>query len=305
MKNLLYLILFLFATAAGYGQTYHPFPKDSAVWTVVAWHYIPFPLPPDYQYYEYDNWHFEVNGNDTLIDSVRYSIVYRTRGVDFNAKRRYIATLIREDTNHRIYCYENGKEILIYDWGLSVGDTFENDYSQIGLSPLIVTNIDSVYLNDNSIRKRITLREVFHSSEDTSWIEGIGDSLSPLYYLHSQAIADVGNNLTCFWQKGEYLIGGTDCTNYTSIEENSDDPELSIGPNPFSGRFIVNHSSQIPIRLFVYNSFSQEVLNKTVDPGGDQIDLSDQPAGVYLVVVRQEKQLAARKIVKLDGRGGK
>ena len=71
---------------------------------------------------------------------------------------------------------------LIYDFGLIVNDTFENNY----YSKLVVRSRDTVTFSDGKPRTHIKLQSLY-SKKIVEWIEGIGDiNLGPFFcaYIH-------------------------------------------------------------------------------------------------------------------------
>ncbi len=93
----------------------------------------------------------------------------------------------------------DSSEVLLYDFGLEVGDVLLGE-NFIGEVDLTVVDIDSIQLEDGSLRKRIYLS----NGDDCMipWVEGLGS----IYYGFNQAeytcFADVGTTLICFSQNG-------------------------------------------------------------------------------------------------------
>jgi hypothetical protein len=99
------------------------------------------------------------------------------------------------------------------------------------------------------------------------------------------------------------------CNSYTTITVYTmpclgldDNPKFSslfkIYPNPSSGLFFIESVGETEIEVF--NSLGQMVLQKTILEGKQNIDLSEQAAGVYFV--RSMKLLSSQRlrIIKID-----
>jgi hypothetical protein len=78
-----------------------------------------------------------------------------------------------------------------------------------------------------------------------------------------------------------------------------DAPEISVYPNPFNESFTIQSGHQDIIEVYVYNLLGDLVLS-IINPGpGAEIDLSDQPAGSYILQMRDQKGRSSIIIQKL------
>ena len=90
------------------------------------------------------------------------------------------------------------------------------------------------------------------------------------------------------------------CFNASQVSTDVDDIELEedllIFPNPSKGQFIVQHSTLQSIKL--YGTDGRLVFtDHPILPIG-QVDISDQPAGIYFVIVETDNGFITRKYVK-------
>lgn len=82
----------------------------------------------------------------------------------------------------------------------------------------------------------------------------------------------------------------------TSVSESEANSSFRIFPNPNSGKFQVSSEHAGVVTMEVYNPLGVKVRElKTDDRGVLQVDLSEQPAGVYLL--RSEELGLVRKVV--------
>ena len=65
-----------------------------------------------------------------------------------------------------------------------------------------------------------------------------------------------------------------------------------IYPNPCSGKFIVDAQGE----LTIYNTLGEKILSQNI-LDKTEIDLSNQPKGIYLVQINSEKASVTKKIV--------
>jgi len=213
-----------------YAQIQLPFPDSNATWTqTAAWHTPPD--PPGRTAYRYF-----VNGDTTFVnqDTLFPTTQYKKLSVYYLGDPNTIMTAgyYRTDSN-KVYFHENpdpnyngpgrqyaseqfetANEILLYDFGLEVGDTFMINST----NPIVVSFIDSAILNGNSY-KRISFNTLNWWVSDYYWIEGIGSSIGffPYYYFF-----EYGVYLNCFNENGEDFIfdlnGGSSCDDVSQNE---------------------------------------------------------------------------------------
>ena len=110
-----------------------------------------------------------------------------------------------EDEKVYLYNITDSTEVLIHDFGLSVGDIFisKQYISDPGIE-LIVTTVDTVQLADESDRKRILLN-CESGDFEIQWVEGIGNIDYPLLSTIYSCFFDVPGSLLCYSENGETL----------------------------------------------------------------------------------------------------
>lgn len=254
-----------------------------------------------YEYYYFEsawNEQYKVVG-DTIFNGTAYSVVSEIR--DNNPIYNYY---FREDTlSRKIYQYYRGdnKEILSYDYGLNVGDTFWMPTQYWGYEFLIVDSIKyklTAYLT--TINKHIEMEmpnnRVFYLSDpeyhvEYTWIEGIGsikglcnewgyDDHNVLCHFDSLGVMDLHLNID------------TSCFGPEYIDINSEDKlDCLIFPNPVSK--LLNIKTELFESIDIINNFGQIVL-QTKD---SEIDISFLPKGIYFVRIKKANQIQVEKII--------
>ena len=93
---------------------------------------------------------------------------------------------------------------------------------------------------------------------------------------------------------------GSSTTNVQSISENLAGQTISIYPNPTKGKLKVSISqlNGSEATLHVYNMKGSTVINKRVSGNTNEIDLSKQPAGMYVLKVTIGENSTDWKIIK-------
>ena len=149
-------------------------------------------------------------GNDTVFNGIQVKTLLNNQGPYFHGWS--VSGYLRQD-GEKIYIMEGVREILLYDFGLSVGETFK---SAINPDFSYVSRLDSVRdttLN-NSVRKIYYLTEYpdFNPSikQKDIWIEGIGSITNGLLrqtMLGSplDPILWLDYHLMCFHQNDELV----------------------------------------------------------------------------------------------------
>lgn len=88
-----------------------------------------------------------------------------------------------------------------------------------------------------------------------------------------------------------------------AVPKNSDSGNFVIQPNPTNGFIAIqlnNHSNYFEYDVYVYNSFGQVVITKTINEQNMILDLANLKPGNYILKIRNGKQiLLIEKIVKM------
>jgi type IX secretion system substrate protein/beta-propeller repeat-containing protein len=75
------------------------------------------------------------------------------------------------------------------------------------------------------------------------------------------------------------------------------DKNLSVFPNPSSGRFYILTNRNDQGTITIYDMIGKEIVYKIIGPGLQQIDISVQPKGIYFVTVRSGNNNYSKKII--------
>lgn len=306
MKKILTILFGLFLINNSNGQTYVPFPVDSAEWNCLFWH----------QWSANDivlsNTSYLLKG-DTLLKGKQYKKVHFVYS-DFNVNPPQYIGGLREDENKNIYFFPSfytvqgtpGIFVFPNDTSEHLLYTFNNLETGMvlpineGMTVIRVEGIDSVLLGE-SYRKRYEIYQQGLFFNDY-WIEGIGsirDLLVPYSYEFEWQYYTL-----CFTDTVTYYINapnGADSCHYslpvglTELEKDV----FSVSPNPASNTvYIRNSGSKHILFLRIFNTMGQMVLQSKVLKSEDEINIKNLIPGVYIVEITLADRKQFTKLIK-------
>ena len=312
MKKYLFLLLIvslLFITKNGISQR-TPLPTDSAQWVFSGF----------YHQNTDSVFIYRVKG-DTVLGNKTYSKVYKANDRDTNyySTNETLHCFIRNDTNRRAYIrypdsYCNDTtEILLYDYNLMAGDTFNVHlfYPRNGLPCfdsvfqfIVSGRNDSVEYFSNYYGTQIQFSGLVNLGEQCwgtgcsvqmdyflVWDEEYGCLMHPAFYNEYEHCACCGTTLSsgfvavCFWEKGKWISGP--CVIVSINEENQNVPEVNIFPNPVSdiSTITLNNNDSKFIKFEVYNLLGEGVYSMAIEGATKtsiSINRNDYIAGYYI-----------------------
>lgn len=246
---------------------------------------------------------FKITG-DTSIGQVDYKKLYRTYDTTFSYWGIYGA--IRESDNQVfIYNFDLESEEILYDFNLSVGDTFSTvvnnlEYYNCPIE-IVVSEIDTVLIENNEQRQRFTFA-------GEQWISGIGSTYGLVFIGVDQCIFDLSFELSCCHENNEliyqspYLNG---CfINSVGLEEKNEEIKHSIYPNPFSEFSELNfdYSSSKTYRLQIINGKGQ-IIEEIGNIKSGEIVIPGHllSPGIYFYRLTNNKnEIASGKLIRME-----
>ena len=175
MKKILAVFIALFISNFVYSQNIFPTFEDHPEWNVQR-SIEPF-LPGPVFILSY---HLE---KDTTINQKSYYPVSRTGNQQPHISYERIGFIRSDDKKVFFKKSAEGKEYLLYDFGLHTGDTDYFPFFETDSAKYQVLNVDSV--NVNGIKRlRLKVLPEYYPEEYMSmyWIEGIGSLWNPFYH---------------------------------------------------------------------------------------------------------------------------
>ena len=83
----------------------------------------------------------------------------------------------------------------------------------------------------------------------------------------------------------------------SGINEMNSSNNLNIGPNPSSGIFTINSTDRIN-SVIVYDYLGNIILNNSLNASSYNINLSNQPNGIYFVTIKSNEKMTVQKLIK-------
>ncbi len=290
-------------------QDYLPIVMENTEWTVLKLTIDTQdpnpPFPRDTSYVR--TW----IAGDTTIADMDFKKVFSSEFLPGDNIPRYQGAIREVD---QVVTWIPRNEILnrldtLYNFNLAVGDTVE--YFQV-LEPyyFYVGDIDSVILEDATLRKRIKIFVDFVSTPDIektlmyTWIEGLGESQYGLIYPFCvSSNPRCADKLICFKEMQSVLYENflDACSITTSINLSVNHIKFDVFPNPFSS--YVSISSFVPNEaiITIYDLLGKQVFTKkihSVDRNNLEIDLSHLKKGIYILVFSIEDEKVLKTIIK-------
>lgn len=261
-------------------QTYVSFPtaQDSVAWKMTEWSW-----GRKFESYTYIS-------DDTIIDGKTYSKVYTGNFLFENDSNR-LTYLIREE-NKQIFSksLNTNNEYLLYDFTLNVNDTMVIDTTGI-LQRAVVTNIDSMQLEDGIFRKRFHLTPLNIMYDPVLHVEGfgsLGNGFSLPFGLGG--IVDYGISTNCIFSSSELFYKRQNAVNEDCLEliievgiEEVDGYGLNVFPNP-ANEFIYFSEKIAKSNIAIYSLLGQKVF-ELLDFSGTQLDISSFKKGIYFLKI--------------------
>ncbi|MCW5520515.1 T9SS type A sorting domain-containing protein [Aureitalea sp. L0-47] len=241
---------------------------------------------------------------ETVINNETYKSVY----IDGELG----SCLVREE-NGIVYRYDTNanEEVIIYDFTLEIGDTFE--FPQIifegfcgalgfynGPLEMTVTDRTTEFIA-NQNRVVITFDYISEFSVQCQWIEGIGSTLG---FDPVGDVIDIGSRyLVCFTKNGTtyFFNNATACDNTNlSVPDNSKD-QIVLAPNPVQDISILQLPSELNVdTVRIYDITGKVISEATITKNYLTINAMDFSAGIYFYRAISENKVnkTERFIVK-------
>ncbi|MDL2242123.1 T9SS type A sorting domain-containing protein [Bacteroidales bacterium OttesenSCG-928-K03] len=265
---------------------YVPFPMENAEWINIR---------KSYEWGDQQTIHFTANETVNILDNVYYKIIYDGYCEDYNE------FYIRETEDKKVFAifpqitdmlgYE--KEILLYDFGVEVGDTIFFEYTGMRDNKddctwfyyyphnFIVTEIRDYELYNGQIRKALKI----DGRLNDLWVEGFGspDFLLGVYQLEN-LLSDM-ISLTCFYHNDELLYKQKicfDCLCFNSIEDHNISADLSIYPNPSNDLLCVEFSDYQIKDITIFDITGKEIQTiNNVNSNITNVNITNLAKGIY------------------------
>ena len=213
-----------------------------------------------------------------------------------------------EDRKFYVVPPDSVHEMLVYDFNLNVGDTFETNWSwgTTDTVRMVVMSIDTVTTLDGLSRKRMNLANKnypgtgqYHSG---TWLEGIGSLDWMFVYPSYVSSVSGGFGFACHWTNGNliypYESTSGNCYIIDNIPEENLDSNISFYPNPMRDKLNIEFSGTNFASLKVLDLYGNIVYKNTQHHTA--LELSHLKSGVYFVIIGfKNGNYMTKKIIKI------
>lgn len=241
---------------------------------------------------------------DTVVAEERPKIIVRTNTIYEGKNRRQEVTHeYVYERNGVVYWWNNtlGKFTMLYDFSAEEGDEWTVEVGDRSFTTKVYAT-EMQYINGIPYKKLTIL------DPETAFDGELLSSIGHLTSFFPERLMNQGkgyrvDGMRCYWVDGDLILknGDTDCDEiydqHHHVVVENDDETFTVHPNPNNGFFTVMGENLKQIEVF--DVLGQRITSLTANSDQMIIDLSGQPAGVYLVnIIDQEGKQIVKKVVK-------
>jgi len=206
------------------------------------------------------------------------------------------------DDNRQYYWLSDGDSILVYDFNLELGDTFESAYTP---HKLTVIETDTMRLTNKAKRQYWVLACEDNPENTLTWIEGIG-TYHGMLWPSDFCSGDYGEELlNCYYLNEQFYhinpaVPHCSATGLVNVEDHEITP-LIIYPNPAVDvlQVVLPDSGIYSYRVM---SMDGAAIFAGVSDDTSQLDvnISNLESGMYLITLRKDEQSYVSKFIKAN-----
>ena len=313
LKDKAFLLLLLFVAGVAEAQT-HEFAPIGA-----EWHY-------GIKQFSTEGYVRIKSLSDTIIDGTSCKILEKRcflydhlDGIEkeFVKGHEYIAQI-----GDSIMLYRFGRFCKLYDFTVETGDTvsFPGSYSfeadefvtfgdSIGKAVVIgkgVSEIDGLELKYYDLRKVDNSAWAFDQDFYQGYAricEKIGN-ISGYLFPEQQLIADYfeGGTLRCYSDNETSTINFStpyvECDYFHAVDENTVE-SLTVYPNPFKERLVVELPTEDNYTVMVYDTFGRTITKQVIIGRKAEMDFPTPQSGVFHLVIQSNSYYFASNVIKI------
>lgn len=235
-------------------------------------------------------------GEDTITNNLKYNKVYYSND-SLNTNWQFSKQLLRQDSTKKVFLKEyDNDEYLLYDFGLNLNDSFliENTCT------LVVTEIDTIELNNGDKRKRLKLEMSGNPNWGSQyWVEGIGSNYGMISHF-GFCYFDYSDWFLCFYNNGELLYPESPPSCFITSTKEIVSDELKVYPNPASQEIIIESEYKNNSRYIIYNPNGMIIQKGILTATKNEIDISNFQTGLYIILIGDDKKFNfSKRILKI------
>mgnify|MGYP002862432548 CR=1 FL=1 len=233
---------------------------------------------------------------DTTIHNIKFNKIYQ---INYGLDGTFYNSLYRACTRvdqQKVWAIPSGldEEILLYDFGVEVGDTLHLQFLDIDAVVDYYTESIETIVIDGATHKKIRFQTSYGIPD--VWIEGIGSIMGPLD--RGFFVIDAQPGLTCYLKGGEVVYkteetlsceSGLTCAIVTSSEEVPQANAIKIFPNPANAEVWLESKIQGPIQVEIFAADGR-MISKATYPDGQmtRVNTAALVPGVYSLKIAEK-----------------
>lgn len=236
-------------------------------------------------------------GEDVVIVGLEYQTIY----IQNPNSGTSLAGAFRNEDEQVYYCKWNGssydEEVLLYDYSLEVGDTFndEDDHWMQVTEVSTITDLLGVH------RKKLTFK--FNGLEDATefWIEGVGSSKGFMYVGMYEPVHNSDGemyHLLCYHLDSDVAFVNpeyNECDLPYSTAENTVGSNVTIYPNPASDFVNILNDNKLNITNIEIIDLTGRIVMST--DKAQNINISKLSEGQYFVKIYSESTIVKKLFI--------
>lgn len=287
MKKLSSIFLLILMCNFSYAQEYSlPFPENNTAWITSEFGgHVGEEFSAFYKDF--------TKGIDTVYNDTAYHTLFRGNTSPTDLSSNNINGFYRVDSLnvfYRISLNDFNKEVILYDFGMQVGDTFVPDPNWAEGS-YILDSIDSIEIAGYFYRKfHFTGIDVW-GGDGEYWVEGIGSNSGFFPFQRGGEWAAI---LSCFYTNNHgisinYNFEIQACDYSIGIAEDLLDT-VTISPNPVSD--FINIEGDLSQCDFILYDYAGKIISQ--GKASSTLDVSAFENGVYFLQFIREGQIQSK-----------
>ena len=281
-------------------MAYQAMVVEGYSWNVVSAAYI---LPTDLKKYSTAKQKIE---GDSIVDGIVYKKFWLYS--DANSDKRSLIALVREDIEEqKVFAYDNGVEVLLYDLGVEVGDTIKvlDDLSNLAYSSnsagikenltIVVENIDFIEDPIYGTLKVVTYynaEPIFNGFKCTVY-ERYGMTTGWLFNYCKASVGGATQRVICAFDENDELVLKREytITGYGNVEDCYIKEEIGTNIETLQKEESIYYNSQEKTLYFdtenaeiitIYDAMGKMVTNRAITSGIKQFPI-DLNSGIYII----------------------
>ena len=288
-------------------ESYNPMVVDGYSWNVVHSGYYATPLQELY------GTNKEIIKGDSIIDGIGYKKLWEAEDCDLEKTK--LLALIREDVKEqKVYAYNKGAEVLLYDLGVEIGDTIkvlnwlhtlkyldstnaqDREYC---FSYLVVDNIDYIEDEKYGNLKIVSYHKAEWEQRKVTIYERYGDVTGWTMSSHADVDGGGPGSVICAFDENDELVFKRKYTikGYGDVKDCYVDARIdrtNVGApkkvenvyyNLQDGMLYVDFEGDE--RIDIYDAMGKRVMAKNVDSTTKSIPLN-LTSGIYVVTTKNQ-----------------